>query len=282
MYNPSRTDSRAISAHAMARRERQRGMSLIEFTIGTLIGLIAIGGSVAALMASRGASGSVTDISSMQQQASFAMRVLGPQLRQAGTLGVLRSSTAVDATYSFIAFTAASGTSASVSGADGLHGATDTVTAAFQQDKTIGMPHVTALARPLARNCLSDRVAAGTTAQSTFYVDDGKLMCRTDPDYAQPIIANVADFQVRYRIETVSGPGTTASQSMSATDVTTAGLWKNVNAVEVCLDLIGTDPIPDASATYTDCPRSSPSPLLNNRVHRVYRNVFELRKKGPV
>ena len=54
--------------------------------IGLTIGLIVIGVAMGALLISRGVSGTVSDASGIQQQASYAMRVIGTQLRQAGSL----------------------------------------------------------------------------------------------------------------------------------------------------------------------------------------------------
>ena len=65
---------------------RQHGVTLIELMVGIAIGLLTIAVAMGALMVSRGVSGTVSDASSIQQQGAFAMRVIGLQLRQAGSL----------------------------------------------------------------------------------------------------------------------------------------------------------------------------------------------------
>jgi type IV pilus assembly protein PilW len=64
----------------------QRGVTLIELLVGIAIGLLVVAVAMGALMVSRGVSGTVSDASSIQQQAAFAMRTIGLQLRQAGSL----------------------------------------------------------------------------------------------------------------------------------------------------------------------------------------------------
>ncbi|MBS0291029.1 MAG: prepilin-type N-terminal cleavage/methylation domain-containing protein, partial [Proteobacteria bacterium] len=64
----------------------QRGVSLIELMVGVAIGLLVVAVAMGALMVSRGISGTVSDASSIQQQAAYAMRVVGLQMRQAGSL----------------------------------------------------------------------------------------------------------------------------------------------------------------------------------------------------
>ena len=76
--NPSK--SRAM------RRQAQRGITLLELMIGIAIGLLVVAVAMAALMVSRGVSGTVSDASGIQQQAAYGMRLIGLQLRQGGSL----------------------------------------------------------------------------------------------------------------------------------------------------------------------------------------------------
>src|SRR5690606_38077148 len=64
----------------------QRGVTLIELLVGITIGLLTIAVAMGALMVSRGVSGTVSDSALIQQQASYAFRVIGQQLRQAGSV----------------------------------------------------------------------------------------------------------------------------------------------------------------------------------------------------
>src|SRR5256885_14199587 len=72
--------------HAFARPLAQKGFTLLELMVGVAIGLLVVAVATAALMVSRGVSGTVSDASGIQQQAAYAMRVIGLQLRQAGSL----------------------------------------------------------------------------------------------------------------------------------------------------------------------------------------------------
>ena len=78
----------ATSRAARINRERrvQRGITLVELLIGIAIGLLVVAIAMGALMVSYGVKGSVSDASNIQQQAAYAMRVIGGQLRQATSL----------------------------------------------------------------------------------------------------------------------------------------------------------------------------------------------------
>ena len=71
---------------SVALARSQRGVTLIELMIGIAIGLLTIAVAMGSLMVSRGVSGTVSDASSIQQQGAFAMRTIGLQLRQTGSL----------------------------------------------------------------------------------------------------------------------------------------------------------------------------------------------------
>ena len=64
----------------------QRGVTLVELMVGIAIGLLVVAVATSALMVSRGISGTVSDASGLHQQAAHAMRVIGQQVRQAGSL----------------------------------------------------------------------------------------------------------------------------------------------------------------------------------------------------
>ena len=61
-------------------------MTLVELLVGIAIGLMVVAVATGALIVSRGVTGSVGDSSNIQQQAAYAMRVVGGQLRQAASL----------------------------------------------------------------------------------------------------------------------------------------------------------------------------------------------------
>ena len=72
----------------------QQGASLLELLVGILLGLLVIGAAISTLMVSRATSGTIGDISQLQQQGSYAMRVMGTQFRQAGSIDITSASPA--------------------------------------------------------------------------------------------------------------------------------------------------------------------------------------------
>ena len=69
-----------------ARKRRQTGLTLVELMVGLALGLLVIAVAIGALLVSRGYSGSVSDATQLQQQAAFAFRIVGQQIRQAGSI----------------------------------------------------------------------------------------------------------------------------------------------------------------------------------------------------
>lgn len=80
------------SAKRLARPLRtQRGVSLIEMLVGIAIGLMVVAVAMGALMVSRGVTGTVGDASNIQQQAAYAMRIIGAQVRQTASFTSIRT-----------------------------------------------------------------------------------------------------------------------------------------------------------------------------------------------
>lgn len=243
-------------------RARQRGVSLIELLVGLSIGLLVIGAAIGTLVMSRGAASATSDISQLQQQGSFALRVIGFQLRQAGAIELVES-TSTSGAYGFN-----DPVEAMVGGANGAAGASDTLIVRYQ-------PATLATQR---RDCLGDSIPASTiTVPATFAVNTkGELVCiGVGKSGAQPVIGNVNDFQVAYRVNigTTDAP---AFRRLTANQMTSTEHWKRVKAIEVCLDLKGSDPLPDGGGTFTDCQGTDVT--LDGNAHLVFRNVFDVRK----
>ncbi|MDR0258920.1 MAG: prepilin-type N-terminal cleavage/methylation domain-containing protein, partial [Comamonas sp.] len=75
-----------LSLHLYKPRLRQQGFSLVELMVGMAVGLLVMAAASVALLASRNLSVTVSDASHLQQQASYVLRIIGLQLRQAGGL----------------------------------------------------------------------------------------------------------------------------------------------------------------------------------------------------
>lgn len=259
MFSPDRPHTRI---DALTRQRRERGMTLLELLVGIAIGLLVIAAAIGTLAVSRGAAGTVSDVSQLQQQAAFALRVIGLQLRQAGALEPVQALPG-SGRFGFNDFTGVS-----VAGTDGAAGAPDTLTVGNQ---TSSLPS-------LQVDCVNSGLTGFANNPSTFAVNAAnQLTCegRVVPN-AQPVISNVADFQVSYRVNM----GTTAAPTfrlLTASQMTTAEHWRHVRAIEICLDLQGSENIPDAGSTYVNCQGTATA--RSGRTHFVSRNVFDLRKQ---
>lgn len=244
---------------------RQNGMTLIELLVGITIGLLVIGAAIGTLVLSRQTAGTVSEISQLQQQASFAMRVLGAQLRQAGALELVPLSAGGPLTFNGL--NDLTGPVLPLQGNDGASGAPDTLTVRNQPS---ALPS-------LQRDCANGVLATVPVDSSAFSVNSSSnsLTCLSATNIlAQPVAANVADFQVNYRVN-VGSTAAPSFQILSASALTPAQ-WEGVSAIELCLDLRGIEPIPDLGTTYLNCQGTAVS--RGSRNHFVSRNVFHVRR----
>ena len=256
----------------------QAGLTLIELMIGLAVGLLVVAVATVSLLGSRSVTGAVSDISGIQQQAAYVMRTFGTQLRQAGSLyldlgldadgdGEITSATA---------FQLRGNNEQAINEDEG----TGAVTIRFTgyEEPTF------ANAGPISRNCLGapGSIPAGTTAsiESIFTLNGTDLRCND-----QPIAQNVAAFQVRYLLQGTDQDDPT----MLYTNREGVADWNRVQGVEVCLVLFGTERIDlPEGASYTGCDGSTAVNITTlaaprtNRMHYVFRNVFQLRSQGLI
>ena len=253
----------------------QAGLTLIELMIGLAVGLLVVAVATVSLLGSRSVTGAVSDISGIQQQAAYVMRTFGTQLRQAGSL-YLDLGLDADGKGEITSATAFQ-----------LRGSTDTAIAENNGSVTIrftGYEEPTfANAGPISRNCLGapGSIPAGTTAsiESIFTLNGTDLRCND-----QPIAQNVAAFQVRYLLQGTDQDDPTMLYTNSAG----VADWNRVQGVEVCLVLFGTERIDlPEGASYTGCDGNAVDITAltgnrTNRMHYVFRNVFQLRSQGLI
>ena len=254
----------------------QAGLTLIELMIGLAVGLLVVAVATVSLLGSRSVTGAVSDISGIQQQAAYVMRTFGTQLRQAGSL-YLDLGLDADGEGEITSATAFQ-----------LRGSTDTAIAENNGSVTIrftGYEEPTfANAGPISRNCLGapGSIPAGTTAsiESIFTLNGTDLRCND-----QPIAQNVAAFQVRYLLQGTDQDDPTMLYTNSAG----VADWNRVQGVEVCLVLFGTERIdvPAGGVSYTGCDGNAVDITAltgnrTNRMHYVFRNVFQLRSQGLI
>lgn len=275
----------------------QQGVTLLELLVGITIGLLVVAIATSALMVSRGVSGTVSDASNIQQQAAYAMRVIGMQMRQAGSLYLNPNPTgiATATTESFlqaVAFETQATDPSSVGLPfnpinDTISATADSLTAGFRRYKD--QVHGSADEQSLIRNCLGGPTndSADLIVQSAFQFDtaSNELRCNGNNAGAQPIVQNVAEFQLRYLVQNNSIPGLATIQYTSAIPAN----WSQVQAVEICLVLFGNEPIDmPAGSNYIGCTNDAAVDMTTltgtraRRMHMRFRNVFQLRSQGLV
>lgn len=278
----------AISADTAKIKDRkylknQKGLTLIELMVALALGLLVVGVATTAMLGTRNVTSSVSDISGIQQQAAYVMRVFGTQLRQAGSLYLdlgLDAATGTGDIEANTAFQLRGSTASSISENSG------TVTIRFT-----GYEEPTFINQgPISRNCLGvpGTITAGETVtiESIFTLNGNNLRCQGNGANVQPIAQNVANFQVRYLLQSNDA----ANPTMLYTNAAGVGNnnWSRVQGVEVCLVLFGNDAIDlPAGTTYTDCDGTAVNMTTlagarRNRMHYVFRNVFQLRSQGLI
>ena len=302
------THIKKIAAGAFPARDKeqkqlkfQTGLTLIELMIGLAVGLLVVAVATVSLLGSRSVTGAVSDISGIQQQAAYVMRTFGTQLRQAGSL-YLDLGLDADGEGEITSATAFQ-----------LRGNSEQAITEDAEETPIkyivqytGYEEPTfANAGPISRHCLGgpESIPAGTTAsiENIFVLDGGVLRCQgravhqtgeIKETILQPIAQNVAAFQVRYLLQS-NGAANPTMPTMQYTNAEGVGRdWNRVQGVEVCLVLFGTERIdmptddPDLTS-YTDCTNTKVDMTTltgdrTNRMHYVFRNVFQLRSQGLI
>lgn len=271
--------------------QNQRGLSLIELLVSIAISLLIIAVALGAIVASRSITGSVDDSGQLQQQASHIFRVMGKQLRQAGSLKLSLSTQGNEDDADIndpVAFEIAT--------AD-FNPKTDTISG-IENPKDNQFKLTTAYSNyseliyssnnkeSLQRDCLGEN-GTDTVIRNHFTLRDSNLVCAGVNSAPQPIANNVAEFEVLYLIQSSAAAGSPQLQYITANSVGT-GHWHNVYAVEVCIVLYGNEIINlPKDSNYTNCQGQSVdmSTLTGNRarrMHKVFRNVFQLRSQGLI
>ena len=262
----------------------QAGLTLVELMVAILIGMLVVGVAVAVLMASRGVSGTVSDATQLQQQASYAFRVLGQQIRQAGSMELDLDTEKAPGSTTPLSAGAKVGFEVGytqwdqiIDGIDAPNSTQFALTVGYQN---YGEQQVDGTTASLLRDCLGQ---GGTPTGGSypriinrFAVRDGALVCNGATGSTQPIIRNVNDFRVQYYVQSDAAGGAPKLKKVNAADVTQ---WAEVVAVEVCLDLVGDRAVDlPADSTYRNCAETDVS--YGGRIHQVFRNVFQLRSQG--
>ena len=272
--------------------------------VGIAIGLLVVAVAMGALMVSRGISGTVSDASAIQQQGAYAMRTLGMQLRQGGSLRLNLNPGAVVASDPYLVSVAFETDVAPLlypamtsfnPKTDTLKGTASpvTLTAGYRRYTEPTFTKTTEISQ--SRNCVGgpQEIPPPTIPherlESTFELNTTKHELRCTGNGAiipQPIVRNVANFQVNYLVQDKTVPGRAKIKSVDASGVTD---WGQVQAVEVCLVLYGDEAIGMAAGSnYTDCDGTTQVDMSTltgeraRRMHVAFRNVFQLRSQGLI
>ena len=271
--------------------------------VGIAIGLLVVAVAMGALMVSRGISGTVSDASAIQQQGAYAMRTLGMQLRQGGSLRLNLNPGTVVASDPYLVQVAfetevAPGSHPAMTSfmpkTDTLKGTASpvTLTAGYRRYTEPTFTKTTEISQ--SRNCVGgpQEIPPPTIPherlESTFEfnITEHELRCKGNDANVQPIVRNVANFQVNYLVQDKTVPGMAKIKSVDASGVTD---WGQVQAVEVCLVLYGDEAIGMADGSfYIDCDgitkvyMSTLTGERARRMHVAFRNVFQLRSQGLI
>ncbi|MBP6118915.1 MAG: PilW family protein [Giesbergeria sp.] len=284
---------------SVALARSQRGVTLIELMIGIAIGLLTIAVAMGSLMVSRGVSGTVSDASSIQQQGAFAMRTIGLQLRQTGSLRLNLNPGIVTAAEPYLApaaFETKAGQFDPTTPTGILEGKDSPGATEFKLDvrySSYTEPLFVGGTQSQARDCLGanpdpNLLESKFSLRVNPVTNVPELVCASAGSIAaQPLVQNVANFQVRYLLQdNTSTPGSSTLKSVDAAGVGVD--WAKVQGVDVCLVLYGTERIDlPTGSNYTDCDgaavdMSTLTGARARRMHVTFRNTFQLRSQGLI
>ncbi len=281
-------------------------MTLVELLVGIAIGLMVVAVATGALMVSRGVTGSVGDASNIQQQAAYAMRVIGGQLRQTASLYLNPNPSNAPGgldPLTPVAFEKKADPASGTYNSFDLDNSAELLSSTGSSDLTVGFRRhkdpvfvrdpgtPTDPLMALARNCLGSPLnsSGDQRIESIFRLVGNDLRCRGNNATEQPIVNNVANFQLTYLVQDATT--TVGNPTLQRLATPPGGNWGQVQGVEVCLVLYGNERVdlsgvPAADRSYLDCDgttsvdmTTAPDPR-QNRMHLVFRNVFQLRSQG--
>lgn len=261
-----------------ARHCAAQGVSLPEMLAGLAIGLLVALAAVGLLASTRVLSRQALDEAELMAQATNAMRLIGSQARPAGAVELLPLNPASPGAEQRFAFSPrfdgldldgdGVGDRSHVWGLDGPEGFGDTLVLSFENRSASITP---------------DCLGAGTAkalyrVDSRFFMRAGRLMCQgsSNPATAQPVAESLEDFRVRYGLLQGAGAATSL-QWLAAGQV--AGRWRQVSALQVCLQMVGAVGGPRlAGRTFRAC--NGLEQAHDGRLHIVLRHTYALRGVG--
>jgi len=278
----------------------QRGISLMELMVGIVLGLLVVAVAMGALMVSRQVGGTVSDASDIQQQAAYAMRVIGQQVRQAGVmrLALYRDALGMEEECDNDIVCPVSLVDENIRRDNEQWSLAPVLSDVNDEGPRMVFINVkdidgSELEKNMwSANCLGD--IANGAVYSHFKFENSTLACASSSsgsaesnDY-QPVLRNVADFQTRYiAYDSAIGQGQQKIKYMEADDVRNMDNgWDKIQGMEICLTLFGKERISmPADATYQGCAGPEQYSAITDdkrrdRLHLTFRSVFQLRGQG--
>lgn len=265
--------SSASTCASQAHAHRQKGVSLLELMVGMAVGLLVVAAGLGAVLTARALSGTVSEASAMQLQASFAYRIIGQQIRQVGG----RMLKPVDDASEFGVFdeNPALATYVPIQGQAAPSSNQYALELLYQNtaDKSFPLRNGKPQLQPLLRNCIGESTDPGSTpvVLSRFRRQGNDLVCAGTGE-PQVLISGVADFQLRYLLQANASSSAPAWLHVDASQLSTTAKWLQVYAIEVCMELVGQERIDTAGATYTRCDKKQAA--RGDRLRMVFRNTF--------
>lgn len=248
-------------------RLQQHGLSLLELLVGITLGAMVIAAALGTLLMSRAVTSTTGEVASLQHDAAYALTVMGRLIRQAGALEPVQDRSS--AGLPMLAFEDRA--VPIVAGRQGGSGGSDSFAVGTQAGSRVGVNV----------DCFGNTVSAREFSAVFAVNDSQQLTCQTVADgragaAAQPLVANVSRLQVRYRIAQRDAAGrdslSVASEPPPSSNLVGA---PRVLAVELCLEMEGSERIQGVAGSWTNCEGESVE--FQQRLRRVYRNVFYLR-----
>lgn len=259
---------------------RERGATLIELLVGLTIGLLTITVGLGAIMVSRGVTTTVSDTTILQQQASYAFRVIGQQLRQAGGRPLNTAADPRDAA-TFVQPAALSLTGLPpIAGLDAPTASQYMISLRYvnaSESVYPPPPSSTPVEGYLTSDCLGSNsgVASAPIMFSELRKNGTDLECSNSIGNVQPIISNLVDLKIRYLQQKLNVADSQPQfRYASAADLGPTD-WPEVYGIEVCLELEGEQFIDTVGATYTKCDGTTAT--RGNKLRMVFKNVFHIR-----
>ena len=231
-------------------------------------------------MVSRGVTTTVSDTTTLQQQASYAFRVIGQQLRQAGGRP-LNAAADPRAAATFV-----QPPGVSLSSSQPIAGlATPTASQFIISLRYVNAsesiypspPSSTPIEGYLTRDCLGSNsgIASVPIVFNELRKNGTDLECSNSTGNVQPIISNLVDLRIRYLQQKLN----LADKQPQFRYASAANLgptdWPEVYGVEVCLELEGEQIIDTVGASYTKCDGTTAT--RGNKLRMVFKNIFHIR-----